>query len=65
MYSLAVSSDIASPGTKLVMSLTMFGSTNHPAAQPAKNNGIAVAKNARVNLRSRVLSPGTRNAKIW
>ena len=36
-------------GTKLVMSLTMFGSTNQPAAQPAKNSGIAVAKNAKVN----------------
>ena len=65
MYSFAVSSDSPPSGTKLVMSFTMFGSTNQPAAQPAKNSGMAVAKNAAVNLRSRVFSPGTRNAKIW
>ncbi len=65
MYSLAVSSDKAPSGTKPVMSLTMFGSTNQPAAQPARNNGIAVAKKTNVNFRSRVLRPGTRNAKIW
>ncbi len=31
----------------------MFGSTNQPAAQPAKNSGIAVAKNAKVKLAAR------------
>ena len=39
------------------MSFTMFGSTNQPAAQPAKNSGMAVAKNPNVNLRSLRVQP--------
>ena len=43
----------------------MCGSTNQPAAQPARNSGTAVKKKPKMYCFSLPVRPGTRNAKIW
>ncbi len=52
------------PGANEIISTTMCGITNQPAAHPARNSGTALKKKPKTNFFSWRVNAGVMNAKI-